>query len=104
VANTKTAKKQILITARNHARNLALRTRLKTMVKRAKAAIAAAANQEEAQTAVNEAARTLYKSATKGIIKKQNASRRVSRLMKGYATAFGLRTAPAATATAAAEE
>lgn len=88
MANTKTAKKQIEISKRNHARNLAVKSRLKTMLKRARTAIAAAEDQAAASAAVNEAVRALHRSATKGIIKRQNASRRVSRLMLSMNKAF----------------
>jgi small subunit ribosomal protein S20 len=88
MANTKTAKKQIQISKRNHERNLAVKSKLKTMMKRARVAITAADDQAAAAEAVNNAVKTLYKSATKGIIKKQNASRRVSRLMLSFNKAF----------------
>jgi small subunit ribosomal protein S20 len=94
LANTKTAKKQLLVTARNHKRNLNYKTRLKSAIKKARAALKAP-DATAAAGAVNEAVKTLYRSATKGIIKKQNASRRVGRLMKAYGKAF----APAAPAT-----
>jgi len=103
MANTKTAKKQILVTKRNHERNLAIKSRLKSTLKRARLAIAAAADATAATDALNLAVKTLYKSATKGIIKKQNASRRVGRLMLSYNRAFDpAKLAAAAEAAAAA--
>jgi small subunit ribosomal protein S20 len=88
MANTKTAKKQILISKRNHERNVAIKSRLKSTLKQARLAIAGGGDAAAATEALNKAVKTLYKSATKGIIKKQNASRRVSRLMLSFQRAF----------------
>lgn len=86
--NTKTAKKQLLVTKRNQERNRHFKSVLKTAVKKARAAIESAGNPEAAQVAMNNAVKTLYRSATKRIIKKQNAHRHVSRLMRAYNAAF----------------
>jgi small subunit ribosomal protein S20 len=83
MANTKSAKKQILITKRNNERNVANRTRLKNALKGARTALAGS-DPAGAQEALNRAVAALYKSVNKGIIKKQNASRRVGRLMRAY--------------------
>jgi small subunit ribosomal protein S20 len=96
VANTKSAKKQILITARNHERNVRYRTMLKNALKRARAAIAAGGDKDEAQAALNHAVKTLYKSVTRGILVKQNAQRRVGRIMKAYHKTFIAEQAPQA--------
>lgn len=87
MANTKTAKKQLLITARNHERNVHYRTMLKGALKKARLAIASD-NAQAAQDALNAAVATLYRSATKGVIKRQNASRRVGRIMRAYHQRF----------------
>jgi small subunit ribosomal protein S20 len=87
LANTKTAKKQLLITARNHARNQHYSTMLKTALKKAHLAIGSA-DAQAAQQAVNTAVATLQRSATKGVIKRQNASRRVGRIMRAYNKRF----------------
>jgi small subunit ribosomal protein S20 len=92
MANTKSAKKQILISERNQERNVRYRTMLKNALKRARASIAGS-DATEAQENVNKAVRQLYRSVTKGILKKQNASRRVSRIMLAYQRKFS---APAA--------
>jgi small subunit ribosomal protein S20 len=86
--NTKTAKKQLQVTKRNNERNRHFKSTLKTAVKKARAAITAAEDAQAAQLAVNAAVKTLYRSATKRIIKKQNAYRHVSRLMRAFNTAF----------------
>jgi small subunit ribosomal protein S20 len=87
MANTKSAKKQILITERNQERNVRYRTQLKNALKRARTAIAGD-DSAAAQENVNKAVRQLYRSVTKGILKKQNASRRVSRIMLAYNRKF----------------
>jgi small subunit ribosomal protein S20 len=84
MANTKTAKKQLLNTKRNHMRNVHYKTMLKSAVKRARQTISAGSDVTAAQGALNLAVKMLYKTATRGVIKKHNASRRVSRIMRLY--------------------
>ena len=86
--NTKTAKKQLQVSERNRARNVHFSTQLKSAVKQAREAIAAD-DAEQARAALNNAVKVLYRSVSKGIIKKQNAYRRVSRLMRSYNVRFG---------------
>ena len=88
MANTKTAKKQLQISERNRIRNLHYKTIMKNAVKKAKAAIAAGEDQEAARAAVNNVVRTLHRTATRGIIKRRNASRRISRMMTAYNKVF----------------
>jgi small subunit ribosomal protein S20 len=98
VANTKTAKKQLLNTKRNHLRNQRYKTTLKNALKTARAAIVAGGDPGAAQEAVNSAVKTLYRSASKGVIKRQNASRRVSRIMLAYDRKFRADKGPAPSA------
>ncbi|HEX9746531.1 MAG TPA: 30S ribosomal protein S20 [bacterium] len=63
-------------------RNFSLRSKLKTTLKSARAAIDT--KSENALEKVAGACRELDRMATKGLIKKENASRRKSRLMKAY--------------------
>lgn len=91
--NTKTAKKQLLVNERNHARNQHYKSVMKTTMKKARNLIEAGEDRAEAQTAINKAVRVLHRTASRGIIKRQNASRRISRLM----TAFNRQFAPQAT-------
>lgn len=79
MANTQSAKKRIRSNARKHERNTVYRSRVKTMVKKAEMSIFSGTPDEEA---VREAISTLDKAAVKGIIHKNNAARRKSRLMK----------------------
>jgi len=88
VANTKTAKQQLKVTERNRLRNLHYKTVLKTALKRAKSAIAEGSDEAEARKAVSYAVKTLHRSATRRFIKRDNASRRASRLQKAFNRAF----------------
>ncbi len=88
MANTKTAKKQILVTRRNQERNVHFKTMLKTSIKKARIAMDGE-DRDAAKTALDAAVKRIYKSATKRLIKKQNASRKVSRLMLAFNKQFG---------------
>ncbi len=95
MANTKSAKKQILINERNRQRNVRYKTQLKNALKKARLAIAGGGDAAAAQEAVNGAVRQLYISVGKGILKKQNASRRVGRIMVAYNKSFNAASASA---------
>jgi len=84
LANTKSAKKRIRSNERKHQRNTIYRSRVKTMVKKAEQSISSGTPDD---ATVREAIRTLDKAAGKGIIHKNNAARRKSRLMKKLNTA-----------------
>jgi small subunit ribosomal protein S20 len=79
LANTSSAKKRIRSNERKHERNTVYRSRVKTMVKKAEQSIFSGSPDE---ASIREAIRTLDKAAVKGIIHKNNAARRKSRLMK----------------------
>jgi small subunit ribosomal protein S20 len=79
LANTSSAKKRIRSNERKHQRNTVYRSRVKTMVKKAELSIFSGSPDE---ASIREAIRTLDKAAVKGIIHKNNAARRKSRLMK----------------------
>lgn len=78
MANIKASKKDIIRSRANRARNANWRSRLKTEVRKSRAAIAetGAGAAEQVKTA----AQLLDKAATKGIIHKRQAARRKSRL------------------------
>ncbi len=80
MANLKASKKDILVNARNKKRNQHFRSKIKTLVKKAQAAISTKAENSEAL--VRDALRTIDKTVTKGVIKKQTAARRKSRLAR----------------------
>jgi small subunit ribosomal protein S20 len=79
LANTKSAEKRIRSNERKRLRNQSYRSRVKTVIRKAEQLIFGGQSSEEA---VREAISTLDKAAGKGIIHKNNAARRKSRLMK----------------------
>ncbi|MCR5094106.1 MAG: 30S ribosomal protein S20 [Lachnospiraceae bacterium] len=81
MANIKSAKKRILTDKKRAARNTAVKSGIKTATKKVRAAIEAG-DKNAAQAALLNATSVIDKAETKGIIKKGNASRRVSRLAK----------------------
>ncbi len=62
-------------------RNKAVRTSLKTIIKKVESAVSSA-NREDASKALKEAIQALNKAASKGVIHKNNASRKISNLSK----------------------
>jgi small subunit ribosomal protein S20 len=80
LANTKSALKRIRSSEKRRLLNRQFRTQARTYVKRARTQIDAG-ELEEAQKAVADAIRALDKAAEKGIIHKNNAARRKSRLV-----------------------
>jgi small subunit ribosomal protein S20 len=83
LANSKSSKKRILINETKRLRNRPYRSAARTYVKKAEVAIKAG-NQDAATTAVGEALSMLDRVASKGIIHRNNAARRKSRLMKKF--------------------
>lgn len=81
MANIKSAKKRILVAQTKTDRNKAIRSAVKTSIKKVEAAVAAN-DKEAAQAALIEATSTIDKAATKGVYHKNNASRKVARLAK----------------------
>jgi len=79
VANTKSAEKRNRQAEKRRARNQSVRTQVKSAVKKAREALAAK-DPAKAQEALRAAARTLDKAASKGVLHKKNASRRIARL------------------------
>jgi small subunit ribosomal protein S20 len=82
LANTKSAQKRIRSDARKHLRNTMVKSRVKTFLKRAEQSITA--NGEDTIDAIRQACSELDKAATKGVIHKNNAARRKSRLMAKF--------------------
>jgi small subunit ribosomal protein S20 len=78
VANIKSQKKRIKTNAKRAARNKAVRSELKTRVKTA----TVAAGTEQGDDALRAALRRLDMAAAKGVIHKNQAARRKSRLMR----------------------
>ncbi len=81
MANHKQAKKRILINAKKRLRNMAVRSAVKTAFKKAMTAIEAKKT-EDSQQLVTKAIISVDKAACKGIIHKNTAARKKSRLVK----------------------
>ena len=81
VANIKSAKKRILVNRTKAERNKAIKSSVKTAIKKVRVAIEAN-DKEAAQAALLAATATIDKAATKGVYHKNNAARKVSRLSK----------------------
>ncbi len=79
MANSKSAKKRVLINERNRERNQAVKTRVKTMNKKVLAALATG-DVEASKAALSVAYKELDKAVTKGVLKKNTASRKKARL------------------------
>jgi small subunit ribosomal protein S20 len=77
VANIKSQKKRILQNNAAQERNKAVRSALKTKVRRFREALAAG-DANAAATALNDASRALDKAASKGVIHKNQAANRKS--------------------------
>ncbi len=81
MANIKSAKKRVLVAQVNEAKNKAVKSTVKTAVKKVDAAVAAG-DKTLAQANLRDAEKELKKASTKGVLKKQTTSRKVSRLAK----------------------
>ena len=81
MANIKSAKKRILVNETKAARNKAIKSGVKTAVKKVEAAVAAN-DKAAAVEALKAAIVTINKSASKGVYHKNTAARKVSRLTK----------------------
>ena len=79
MANIKSAKKRILVNQTKADRNKAIRSGVKTAVKKVYAAIDAN-DKEAAKAALLAATSTIDKATTKGVYHKNYASRKISRL------------------------
>lgn len=81
MANIKSAKKRILVAEARTARNKAIKSEVKTAVKKVDAAVAAK-DAENARALLKAAISTLNKAASKGVYHKNTASRKISRMTK----------------------
>lgn len=77
--NIKSVKKDVLRSRKNHLRNQATKSRIKTFVKKTGAAIAS--NDSELSSLLSQTVSALDKAAKRGIIHRNAAARRKSRLM-----------------------
>ena len=81
MANIKSAKKRIKVTETKTLRNKAIKSGVKTAIKKVDAAVAAG-DKELAQANLLNAISEIDKATTKGVYHKNTASRKVSRLTK----------------------
>ena len=79
MANIKSAKKRVLVNKKKADRNQMIKSAVKTEIKKVRTAIEAG-NKEEAAKALLAATSAIYKAESKGVFKKNTASRKVSRL------------------------
>ena len=86
MANTKSAKKRIRQNAKHRERNRQYRSAARTYIKKTRTLIEEG-KFDEAEVSMREAVSTLDKAARKGVIHKNNASRRKSRIMTALAKA-----------------
>lgn len=85
MANIKSAKKRILVNETKAARNKAIKSKVKTAVKKVEAAVAAK-DAETAKTALRAAIVEISKAGTKGVYHKKTVSRKISRLSKAVSS------------------
>ena len=85
LANIKSAKKRIVVAETRAARNKAIRSKVKTFVKKVEAAITAG-DKAAAEAALPVAIAEISKATSKGIFHKNTAARKVSRITKAVNT------------------
>ena len=81
MANIKSAKKRILVIETKTARNKAIKSKVKTYVKKVETAVANH-DVEAAKAVLPEAISVISKAASKGVYHKNTAARKISRLTK----------------------
>lgn len=79
MAHSRSAKKRVLVAERNRERNQAVKSRVKTMTKKV-LTIVDTKDVEAAKAALSVAYKELDKAVSKGIMKKNTASRKKARL------------------------
>ena len=80
MANIKSAKKRVKVNAARALRNKRVKSNLKTMLKKADAAVST--NAEDKREVTVHAIKTLDKACAKGIMHKNKAARKKSQLMR----------------------
>ena len=81
MANIKSAKKRILVNETKAARNKAIKSRVKTSVKKVEAAVAQK-DADVAKAALQAAVAEINKAGSKGVYLKNTCSRKIARLSK----------------------
>ena len=81
MANIKSAKKRVITSQVRAERNKAVKSRVKTYLKKVEAAVAAG-DKAAAEAALKSASSVIEAACSKGVYHKNNAARKVSRLAK----------------------
>ncbi len=81
MANIKSAKKRVIVAQQKADRNKAIRSAVKTSIKKVEAAVAAN-DKAAAEAALVNATSKISKATSKGVYHKNNASRKIARLAK----------------------
>lgn len=81
MANIKSAKKRIKVAAARTERNKAIKSKVKTAIKKVNSAVVAK-DKELASTVLHDAVVELTKATSKGVFHKNTSSRKISRLAK----------------------
>ncbi len=81
MANIKSAKKRILVNSKRHEKNKAIKSKVKTTIKKLDAAILDG-DQNAAAEALKAATIEIDKATSKGVYHKNTSSRKISRLTK----------------------
>ena len=81
MANIKSAKKRVIVNRTKAERNKAIRSEVKTSIKKVEAAVAAK-DLAAAQAALKVATATIESACSKGVYHENNAARKVSRVSK----------------------
>ncbi len=82
MANTKSALKAMRQSERRRVRNRMIRTRTRTFVKRARAAVVAEPAAPSTEETLRQAISALDRAVSKGVLHRNSAARRKSRLMR----------------------
>jgi small subunit ribosomal protein S20 len=85
--NLRSSKKRVRIEEKRRLRNKAIKSTVRTFVTKARSAIAEAPAEPETEQAIRQAIRELDRAVTKGVLHRNNAARRKSRLMHRLHTA-----------------
>ncbi|MDR1017279.1 MAG: 30S ribosomal protein S20 [Lachnospiraceae bacterium] len=81
MANIKSAKKRILVIETKTARNKAIKSEVKTYIKKVEAAVEAS-NVDDAKAALKIAIKKISMATSKGVYHKNTSARKISRLTK----------------------
>jgi small subunit ribosomal protein S20 len=79
--NLRSSKKRVRVEAKRYARNKAVKSTVRTYVTKARNAISAAPDEPQTEEAIRAAISQLDRAVSKGVLHRNNAARRKSRLM-----------------------